>query len=177
MLAGLETPASDRDGSGGRFAHRENAEVTALSASRAIVLGVDDRYRLVPSAPAIDDYLRLRRVAGLSPKTHEQGAAAIAGAWCACHVVDASGTVVGMGRVLGDGGWYFHVIDMAVAPEHQRRGIGDAILTALLDRIRADAPPGAYVNLLADAPGRRLYARHGFTDTAPESIGMARRLD
>ena len=61
-------------------------------------------------------------------------------------------------------------------PEHQRRGIGDAVLTALLDRIRATAPPGATVYLLADPPGRRLYARHGFAETAPGSIGMALRL-
>ena len=82
-----------------------------------------------------------------------------------------------MGRVIGDGGWYFHVVDMAVLPEHQRRGLGDAILSVLLERIRRQAPPGAHVNLIADAPGRRLYARHGFTPTAPDSIGMARTLD
>ena len=58
----------------------------------------------------------------------------------------------------------------------QRRGIGDSVLTALLDRIRAAAPPGATVNLLADPPGRRLYARHGFAETAPGSIGMALRF-
>ena len=73
------------------------------------------------------------------------------------------------------GGWYFHIIDMAVLPEHQRRGLGDAVITELLDRVRADAPPGAYVSLLADVPGRLLYARHGFVETAPDSIGMALR--
>ena len=78
--------------------------------------------------------------------------------------------------MLGDGGWYFHIVDMAVLPEHQRHGLGDAMLTALLDAIRRDAPPGAFVNLLADAPGRRLYHRHGFRETAPESLGMARTL-
>jgi len=81
-----------------------------------------------------------------------------------------------MGRLLGDGGWYFHVVDMAVLPEHQRRGLGDAILGALLDRVRDLAPPGAYVNLFADPPGRALYARHGFADTAPGSVRMALRL-
>jgi hypothetical protein len=50
------------------------------------------------------------------------------------------------------------------------------VLTALLDRIKAIAPPGAFVNLLADPPGRRLYARHGFVETAPHSIGMALRV-
>ena len=38
------------------------------------------------------------------------------------------------------------------------------------------AASGATVNLLADPPGRRLYARHGFAETAPGSIGMELRL-
>ena len=78
-----------------------------------------------------------------------------------------------MGRVIGDGGWYFHVIDMAVLPEHQRRGVGDTLLGALLAEVRARAPGDAYVNLLADPPGVRLYERHGFQTTAPGSVGMA----
>jgi ribosomal protein S18 acetylase RimI-like enzyme len=136
-----------------------------------------EAYRLVESAPGVDAYLALRERSGLSPKTREQAAAALPGSWAACHVVhEASGQTVGMGRILGDGGWYFHIVDMAVLPDHQRRGLGDAILRSLLDRIRADAPRGAYVNLLADPPGRRLYARHGFAETAPHSIGMALRL-
>jgi len=78
-----------------------------------------------------------------------------------------------MGRVIGDGGWYFHVVDMAVLPDHQRRGLGSAVLTHLLEQIRARAPKGAFVSLLADPPGRRLYARHGFVESAPDSVGMA----
>ncbi|HEU0131781.1 MAG TPA: GNAT family N-acetyltransferase [Mycobacteriales bacterium] len=135
-------------------------------------------YRLATAAPPVADYLRLRREAGLSPRTEEQARAALPGSWYACHVVhEDTGEVAGMGRLLGDGGWYFHVVDMAVLPAHQRRGLGDAVLTALLDRIRETAPPGAYVNLLADPPGRRLYERHGFSETAPGSVGMALRLD
>jgi GNAT superfamily N-acetyltransferase len=141
--------------------------------------GVPPGYRLLAGAPPVDAYLRLRSESGLSPKTAEQAAAALPGGWAACHVVtdDASAEVVGMGRVLGDGGWYFHVVDMAVLPGHQRRGLGDAVLTWLLDQVRTRAPAGAYVNLFADPPGRRLYERHGFTETAPASVGMGRWLD
>jgi GNAT superfamily N-acetyltransferase len=135
-------------------------------------------YRLVDGAPAVEEYLELRRGSGLTPKRRDQAAAALAGSWAAVHVVcEAGGPAVGMGRVIGDGGWYFHVVDMAVLPDHQRRGLGDAILTALLDRIRAAAPDGAFVNLLADPTGRRLYGRHGFTSTAPGAVGMGRMLD
>lgn len=84
----------------------------------------------------------------------------------------ASGDVVAMGRVIGDGGWYFMVADMATSPEHQRQGLGRAILTRLLARIEHDAPPGAYVTLMADAPGRPLYESLGFVETAPRSVGM-----
>ncbi len=131
-------------------------------------------YTLHDSPPTVDDYLRLRAESGLSPKTRAQAEAGVGGAWAACHVAhDASGHVVGMGRILGDGGWYFHIVDMAVLPDHQRRGLGDEILRWLVGRIRTDAPPGAWITLLADAPGRRLYERHGFVDTAPGSVGMA----
>lgn len=134
-------------------------------------------YRLVDGAPAVEEYLELRRGSGLTPKRRDQAAAALAGSWAAVHVVcEAGGPAVGMGRVIGDGGWYFHVADMATLPAHQRRGLGDLVMSALLERIRTTAPPGAYVTLMADPPGRRLYARHGFTEDREVSIGMARRL-
>jgi ribosomal protein S18 acetylase RimI-like enzyme len=129
--------------------------------------------RLVPGPPTLEDYLALRAESGLSPKTREQGLAGLAGSWSAVHVRhEPSGRSVGMGRVIGDGGWYFHVVDMAVRPPFQRQGIGDAVLTHLLEEIRHRAPAGAYISLLADAPGRPLYSRHGFVETAPRSIGM-----
>jgi GNAT superfamily N-acetyltransferase len=107
-----------------------------------------------------------------------QAEAVLAGSWAAVHVLyEVEAKTVGMGRLPGDGDWYFHVADMAVLPEYQRRGLGDVILTVLLERIRREAPAGAHVNLLADPPGRRLYARHGFAPTAPDSIGMARTLN
>ena len=135
-------------------------------------MDLKDGYRLVEGAPPLDDYLGLRQRAGLSPKTRPQGEAAIRGGWAAVHVVADDGSVVGMGRVIGDGGWYFHIVDMAVLPEHQRRGLGDAVLTWLVTRIRRYAPPDPYITLLADEPGRRLYEQHGFVPTAPECIGM-----
>jgi ribosomal protein S18 acetylase RimI-like enzyme len=134
-------------------------------------------YELRAEVPTVSDYLRLRADSGLTPVRSDQAEAGLPGSWWACHVIHrASGTAVGMGRVLGDGGWYFHLVDIAVDPAHQRRGLGDAIMTALLARVDAAAPPDAWITLLADPPGRRLYERHGFVPTAPDSIGMARPL-
>lgn len=126
-----------------------------------------------PSPPT---YLHLRESAGLSPKTLPQAAAVATGSWYGVMVTHApTNTVVGMGRVIGDGAWYFHIVDMAVLPDHQRRGLGDAILAALLKEIELKAPAGSYVNLVADPAGRGLYAKHGFVETAPRSVAMEKR--
>ena len=81
-----------------------------------------DGYRLVDGPPSVTDYLKLRVRAGLSPKRDDQAAASLPGSWAACHVLhDGDDHAVAMGRLIGDGGWYFHVVDMAVLPEHQRQ--------------------------------------------------------
>jgi len=81
-----------------------------------------------------------------------------------------------MGRVIGDGGLFFQIVDIAVDPAHQGRGLGKAIVAALVARVRRDAPASAYVSQIADGEAQRLYAQFGFVATAPESIGMALQL-
>ncbi|KAI0120586.1 putative GNAT family acetyltransferase [Xylariales sp. AK1849] len=115
--------------------------------------------------PSAEDYVLLRTASSLSAKSIEQASAAIKGSWY--------GKAVAMGRVIGDGSWYFIIADMAVLPEHQRRGLGDAILKKLLAQIKSHAVKGsAFVTLSADEPGRKLYLRNGFKDSMPKEMGM-----
>lgn len=130
-------------------------------------------YRLFPSAPSPQAYCELRQVAGLSSKTMTQATAAVTGSWAACHVMAYPANVpVAMGRVIGDGGWYFHIADMATHPDHQRRGLGSAVMEWLLKSILDAVDEEPYVTLMADPPGRVLYERFGFQETAPDSVGM-----
>ncbi|RYO86434.1 hypothetical protein DL764_009009 [Monosporascus ibericus] len=133
-------------------------------------------YVLHDDYPSLDDYLHLRAASGLKPVNSAQGAAVIKGSWYGCYVTTADdpSKAVAMGRIIGDGGWYFHITDMAVLPSHQRRGLGDAVLKRLLAKIKTDAAPGeAYVTLMADPPGRRLYEKNGFADAMPQEMGMS----
>lgn len=135
-----------------------------------------EHYRLSPTPPSAQRYRELRQLCGLSAITQAQAERGIQGSWAWLTVHSPTGQVVGMGRVVGDGGWYFLISDMATLPEHQGLGIGRAVLTSLLGRIRAEAEPGAYVTLTADPPGRRLYESMGFADVAPAHTGMAMKL-
>jgi GNAT superfamily N-acetyltransferase len=133
-------------------------------------------YALAMAPPPADHYLRLRRESGLSPITHEQAAGPLVSSWRWCTVTHRpSGETAAMGRIIGDGGWYFHIADMATLPAHQRRGLGRAVLDALVAEVDRHAPPDPYVTLLADEPGRPLYTSSGFVPTAPHSIGMVLR--
>lgn len=140
-------------------------------------------YSIHEGYPSVLEYLHIRSAAGLSPKTPAQAAKVATGSWYGCYVQYtpedpiAPCEIVGMGRCIGDGGWYFHIADMGVLPEHQRKGLGDAILKNILAYIEANAAEGRpYVNLFADPLGRRLYARNGFEESAPKETGMMLRI-
>lgn len=135
-------------------------------------------YTLHSGYPSVAEYLHLRSTAGLSMKTPSQAAAVPTGSWYGCYitfdVTNGDPQLIGMGRVIGDGGWYFHIADMAVHPEHQRKGLGDVILKALLQRISQGAPSDGkpYISLFADEAGLKLYDKNGFKDAAPDQLGM-----
>jgi GNAT superfamily N-acetyltransferase len=88
-------------------------------------------------------------------------------------VVLHEGGPVGMGRVIGDGAFYFYVQDVAVMPEHQGRGVGGEIVDRLWAQIETLAPPKGFVGLFAAGPAARLYERRGFA-AHPGMAGMFR---
>lgn len=81
------------------------------------------------------------------------------GSDAACHHViarDAAGTSIGTGRLTPD----HRIGRMAVLREWRGRGVGDALLLALLEQARAlDWPE---VSLHAQVSAESFYARHGF---------------
>jgi N-acetylglutamate synthase-like GNAT family acetyltransferase len=133
---------------------------------------MNDRYELLAGTPSIDDFLRLRKVSGLSEKTREAAERGLPNTWFAV-TIQHEGRTVGMGRIIGDGGTVFQITDMAVEPDHQGKGLGKRIMAALVEHIHAEAPPSAYISLIADGDAQHLYAQFGFEPVAPRSIGMA----
>lgn len=140
-------------------------------------------YELREEPPSVDDVLRLRAAAGMGERAREGVERGLPNSLYTVVVVSRDATesgriaeeVVGMARVVGDGGSIYHVCDMVVHPDHQGRGLGTRLMDAVMAWIRETAPPKAYVNLLADVEG--FYERWGFEPTAPATKGMARRVD
>ena len=133
---------------------------------------MEDNYSVVVGVPGVEDYCRLRASAGLSPKSPEAAAAGLPNTLFGV-VVLKDDRVIGMGRVIGDGGLFYQVVDIAVERAHQRRGLGKAIVSRLVEHLKQAAPDGAHVSLIADGAAQHLYSQFGFKPTAPDSIGMA----
>ncbi|MBC7267552.1 MAG: GNAT family N-acetyltransferase [Streptomyces sp.] len=132
-------------------------------------------YSLCAGSPSVETYRRLRLVSGLSAKTVRAAEAGLPNTWHGVTVL-CGDEPVGMGRVIGDGGCFFQVVDICVAPEHQGRGLGKRIMAELVGELERRAPDGAYVSLIADGDARFLYEKFGFRQTAPASVGMHRTV-
>ena len=122
-------------------------------------------------APSPEDYCNLRANAGMSSKSIE---AAIKGLPHACFNVTLyeNDMLIGMGRVIGDGGTVFQIVDIAVKDIYQGLGHGMAIMHEIMKYIESVAEEGTYVSLIADYPADQLYEKFGFKSTETYSKGM-----
>ncbi|MEU6237458.1 GNAT family N-acetyltransferase [Kitasatospora sp. NPDC047058] len=131
-------------------------------------------YNVRSGVPDVATFRHLRTAAGLSDRPAAAVAAGLPHTWYGVTVHTEDGDTVGMGRIVGDGGSVFQITDVCVLPDHQGRGLGGRIMAGLTAELERRAPAGAYVSLIADGDAHRLYARFGFTGTAPHSVGMHR---
>lgn len=146
----------------------------------------ESEYIIIPGKPSIQWYHDLRKLSALTPPPAdamiESVPRSLANSWYMLvvyerkHMVDGQPAPgqnpVGMGRLVGDGAMFLMVCDIAVHPDHRRKGIAKRMVKMLVDHIDAHAPH-AYVSLSADPMGQTLYPKFGFEEIKP-SIGMFR---
>ncbi len=132
-------------------------------------------FTIEEGTPDAETFLSLRAGAGMSPRS-VQGATKGLGQelFSVLLMLEESEEIVGMGRVVGDGGTIFVICDMLVIEEFQRKGGGTIIMDAIMDYLLQEAPPNSYINLMADVDG--FYERWGFEPSLPRSRGMVLRI-
>ncbi|AIF67044.1 GCN5 family acetyltransferase [Terribacillus saccharophilus] len=87
-------------------------------------------------------------------------------------IVKENHNIIGMGRVVGDGAVYFYIQDIVVHPEHQGKGIGENIMSALMTYLQENAPDKAFIGLFASKGKEAFYERYDFKDYSPNMTGM-----
>ena len=130
-------------------------------------------YVLVERNPTLEEYQRLCRAVGweegdIDPKRIEIGLRNSLFSVCAI----LENKIIGCGRIIGDGGIYFYIQDIIVLPEFQRKGIGGRIMDAIMEYLRAQAPDGAFIGLMAAKGVSKFYERYGFQKRPSDAPGM-----
>ncbi|MFT6658091.1 GNAT family N-acetyltransferase [Maritalea sp.] len=124
--------------------------------------------------PAVDEYCAMRIAAGLSAKSKEAASIGLPNSLFAVCIRNGAGELIAMGRLIGDGGCFVQVCDIAVRPDHQGHGLGRKVMQELMDHIDRTIPAGAFISLFADGSANELYKKFSFGETAPVSLGMAK---
>ncbi|WP_311822139.1 GNAT family N-acetyltransferase [Enterococcus hulanensis] len=132
-----------------------------------------ENYSIRIDIPEVDEYLALRKVCGLSDRGKDASKIGLSNSIYSVIIRrSADQELVGMGRLIGDGGTAYQIVDIAVHPSEQGKGLAKNIMQLLMTHIENEVDPQAYVNLIADCPADNLYKQFGFVETAPESLGM-----
>ncbi len=130
-----------------------------------------NKIEIVEANIPIEIYRKLRVICGLSSKSLEASEIGLPNSLHSV-MVKRGEEIIGMGRIVGDGGCFCQIVDICVHPEHQGQGIGKRIMQNLTTFVQNHLPASCYVSLIADGDASFLYEKFGFRDTLPISKGM-----
>ena len=109
-----------------------------------------------------ETYIEVCRSAGLSVSDIEAVRRGLPHSLYFVCAVDQLGQTIGFARVVGDGGIFFEIVDLAVRKECQGKGIGRSLMLDVVAWLEREAHPTSFVGLSANAGSSGFYERLGF---------------
>jgi len=111
--------------------------------------------------PSPELFQRLRADVSWGPLSLEQAQAALTGSLGGI-VATINDETVGMARYIGDGVLNIYIQDVIVLEKYRNKGVGQALMTALLQHLTQTYPEDCRVGLFAAEAQDRFYMRFGF---------------
>ena len=127
----------------------------------------------VYSPPTAEDYVSLRLRSGMGNKDIQRSRIALSNSLFTISLYDGE-TLIGFGRIVGDGGITYVVSDIMVDMEYQRKGFAEQIMQAIDKYFEANAHEDSYICLIANHPAELLYKKHKFEYLPENKCGMLR---
>jgi ribosomal protein S18 acetylase RimI-like enzyme len=127
-------------------------------------------YQIIEKLPTPEEYNQLRQSVGwgiyernviLQTLPHSL--------YCVCTVKD--GEIIGMARIIGDGGIAYYIQDVIIKPEYQRQGIGTLLIDKIMEYIRIHANNNSVIGLMAAKDKEPFYTPYGFTIRPDDRLG------
>ena len=129
---------------------------------------------LTHKIPSVEAYNQLRVNAGMnSTKPYSEVKKALEGTLFLVSVFEDD-ELIGLGRIVGDGGIAFIVCDIMVDKKFQRRGIANQIMEMIDQWFDENTHESSFSTLLAKVPADKLYRKHHFCYLDENRVGMIR---
>lgn len=150
------------------------SDVGAVVHRPTIGSGADmtDLVKIVEGTPSAEEYAAFRAHVRWPAVDAAQVAEGLGASLASVLARDVDGTLVGMGRVVGDGGVYLYLQDVIVLERWRNNGIGTRITEALPDRVRELGDPGTCVGLMAATGAGPFHERFGCQPRDQDRPGM-----
>ena len=125
--------------------------------------------------PKLEDYINLRKSVKWTIISKENMEISLKSTLYSI-TANYNNKVIGMGRIVGDGGYFFIIVDIIVFPEYQGKGIGRNIMKYVMDWIKDNCEKGSAVWLMAAKGKEEFYKKFGFETRPTENHGCGMQL-
>jgi GNAT superfamily N-acetyltransferase len=126
--------------------------------------------RIEERLPTPQEYRFLRASVGWRERSEDLVRRGLAGSlFGVCAFAD--GRLVGMARIIGDGGMVFYIQDVIVVPDFQQQGIGARMMDSVMGYVRAHAGRNSVIGLMATKGVEPFYERYGFRARPDDRYG------
>lgn len=117
---------------------------------------------IIERKPTVEEYIQLRNSISWDILQHDKIKKGLDNSiYCIC--AEEKGSIVGFGRIIGDGGTVFYIQDIMVNPSYQKQKIGTLIMEKIMDYINNNCTEGAIIGLIAISGLDKFYKKFGFT--------------
>lgn len=123
--------------------------------------------------PNPEEFCEMRVRAGLSPKSLKAATIGLPNSLYGISIRNDN-ELIAMGRIVGDGACNFEVVDVAVHPSYQGKGLGRKVMEYIDSYLLSVALDGTYVSIIADEPA--FYETLGYKLVSPSSQGMTKKF-
>ncbi|MFC1958345.1 GNAT family N-acetyltransferase [Chloroflexota bacterium] len=127
-------------------------------------------YEIVEKLPSVEEYNQLRQSVGWGIYEDDVIDKALPNSlYCVCAFVNAE--IVGMARLIGDGGLVYYIQDTIIKPDYQRKGIGTNLMNKIMEYIRTHASHNSIIGLLSAKGKEQFYEHYGFVIRPTDRFG------
>ena len=132
--------------------------------------------RIEYNRPSAKCYISLRIKTGMGDKNQERATIALENSLFTVSIYeDNSESLIGFGRIVGDGGITYIISDIMVDPKYQRQGYATIIMQEIDQYLSQNTYEDSYICLIANAPADKLYHKFKFSYLPDNKCGMLRK--